>query len=270
MSRYQVKDGEFTKLGFADVEQEFLKATALWDLGCRAGFVAPKAKRFDREQSSITYEFLPHLVSIRHPYLDFMTARREPAAVLQMLERTGATLARIHAGITLAQSTRWQPSADFTAAFASVSGNAGAQWMQRVPWSMAHCDFGFSNVRTVGPQGCIVIIDPSANGYVTFSSALYAPIYIDIANFVTCIEGLVRPRNFVSMRWERLPQVREAFLAGYERESGTSLERELVAQLSYATAYCYFKRKYSSALLARLAVRVLFNRFKHNKVGGVA
>jgi hypothetical protein len=270
MSRYRINNGEFTKAGFADVEQEFLKARALWDLSCRAGFVVPKAKRFDREQASITYEFLPHMISIRHPYLAFMTAKREPSTALLVLERTGATLARIHSGISLPSATRWQPSSDFATAFSAVSGSADSLWMQRVPWSVAHCDYGFSNVRTVGPDGCIAIIDPSANGYVTFSSALYAPVYIDIASFVTCIEGLVRPSNFPSMRWERLPRVREAFLVGYERESGTLLERDLVAQLSHATAYCYFKSKYRSALLARLATRVLFNRFKKNHIGRIS
>jgi hypothetical protein len=112
----------------------------------------------------------------------------------------------------------------------------------------------------------IAVIDPSANGYVTFSSDLLAPVYIDLANFAACIEGLVPPENYPRIKWRRLPHVREAFVRAYEREANIVLDRDLIMRLAYATAHCYFQREYGRGLRTKLALNLLFNRYKRNMV----
>lgn len=268
-SRVVARDGEFTKFDVIAPELEFEKARALWELGTQIGFRVPEVLRFDCEARSVTWAYIPGLESLRVPYIEHMTAGVPRTECLDLIGRAGSVLAQIHRGLHLRQVVDWAASPDFEAAFVATAGAPSATLLGAVPWAVAHCDFGFSNVNYARgmEDDRLIVLDATANGHLTFASNLRAPIYIDVANFVVCLEGLVPPWVQLRMRWARLPEVREAFLEGYESSSGIRLNRELLVYTAYAAACCYVRWRYRSSLVASAALIALFNRFKGNVPG---
>lgn len=264
--RYAISNGEFVKCGLLRPDIEFEKGRALHALSKRSGFRAPEALREEPESGCVVYRFIPGLVSIRESYLGYMTARRPSEKLLGHLHAAGVVLARIHSGLDLSSTIDWEPSDTFASAFHRLSGRTCERMLANTRWVVAHGDYGFSNVCVFreGAQEEIAVVDPAANGFVTFASNVRAPIYIDIANFSACLEGLVPLHRMVAIRWNRLHRVRDEFIRGYEETAAYRVDRRLLSHVAYATALCYLKHKHRNALVQRLALNTLYNRIKGN------
>lgn len=134
-----------------------------------------------------------------------------------------------------------------------------------MPYAFLHGDFGFSNVHRIGETGSqIAVIDCSCDNYTTFASDTYAPVYVDVAHMVACMEGLFPLSNYPFVSWDRASEIKEAFLAAYEQSSGVSLERKWVSRFAYASVASKFHKEMRSRLLRKLAVWIVFNEFKNN------
>lgn len=267
--RHRIDGDSFIKCGVQQPLLESEKSAALYRVALASGFLAAEVLGHDSRAGTVTFKVIPGLRSIRTIYLSYMTDRYPRPPMLDVIRDAGRSLAQIHAGLTLRSTASWKPSPCFAAAFSSVHGQPAEASLDAGPQAVLHGDYGFSNVNVVDqPAGMtIAVIDASANGFVTLRSDLRGPVYIDVGNFVSCIEGLVPLRHYPRMHWGRLPIVREAFLSGYE-SAGTRIDRRLLASTVYATAACYIQRKFGSGRLAAAALRVLFNARKDNTVPG--
>jgi hypothetical protein len=262
---YFVRGSVFTKVGVADPAAEFRKAQALFAIAADCGFDAPAPISADPASGIVTYTFIPDLRSIRVLYLKYMSSPSRDPATLGVFREAGRALARIHARLRLEAPADWTMTPVFERALRKASQGSVAPLLS-APRAAAHCDYGFSNVNFVERDGNVrlVVLDASANGFTTFEPNLQAPRYLDVANFATCIEGLVPARWYARIRWSRLPELRDAFVSGYEAESTMVIDRGVLAAAVYATAASYFRFKFRSQPLAALALHVLFNRFKGN------
>ena len=265
LRQYRVSGGVFYKTGLDDPEVEYEKAGWLYDLSMTEGFVAPRPLNSDVAKGSLGMEYLEDLVPIRTYYLDYLLARNPRRKCLELLTEAGRVLAAIHQRELPKGAACWIASPEFRRDYEESSGSPLDIDMAAVPLVPLHCDYGFSNVCVTsrGQVDVVAVIDPSANGFVTFQSSLIAPPYIDVANFVTCIEGLVPIGCYPRAKWSRLPDLRSAFLQGYLGK-GNSLDSRVLRGTVFATASAYFRRKFGSGLKKKLALLMLFNSWKGN------
>lgn len=263
--RYRISDGVFHKTGLADPRGEFEKAEWLHELSMMEGFVAPRPLIWDEATGSLGSEYLKDLMAIRVHYLRYLQARIPKPETLELFREAGRVLAAIHRGTPPKSAVRWMASPEFRRDYEQWTGSSLDNDLSDVPLVPLHCDYGFSNVCVVRRQegSILAVIDPSANGFVTFHSNLTAPPHVDVANFVACIEGLVPIRCYLRAKWARLPDLRSAFLDGYMKEA-CPLDSKVLSGMVFATASSYFRRKFGSELKKKLALLMLFNSWKGN------
>ncbi len=140
-------------------------------------------------------------------------------------------------------------------------------FVNELPCAYLHCDYGFSNINYIKEENehlQLVVLDSSPNNFATFKTGATGPVYLDIGNMISCIEGLVPVLNYPSMKWELLPEIRGYFLDGYVAHSKADISIDWVNRFTYATAKCYLTRKYPGTIRQKLALRLLFNNYKGN------
>jgi len=258
-----VIDGVFIKRGLDNFDNEVIKSKKLHEISLLSSkFVAPKVLSFCQADRSISFEYIKNLNSVRIAYLNYMRSESPSRDDLGLIVMTGTILAEIHDGLTLKNSINWVPSSLFCRAFRKRSGLSFADVINDMPWAVAHCDYGFSNILFVEGE-CqskeLVVIDPSMNGFVTKETNLRAPIYIDLANLISCIYGLVPTSNYRFMHWRRLNNLVNSIVAAYTDRSGHPINMRLLDGMVYATAKSYFKSKYRFPI-SSVALWALFTK----------
>lgn len=265
--RYRVSEGVFYKTGLPDPKGEFDKAVWLHELSMSGAFVAPRPLAWDEKTGTLETEYLEDLVPIRESYLEYLQASCPPQEGLRRFRDAGKALAVIHRGRPPRGTFRWLADPDFCSDYERWTGSSLSVDLAGVPLVPLHCDYGFSNVCVVSGNrikaGAVSIIDPSANGFVTFQSCLIGPPHVDVANFMACIEGLVPIRRYLRAKWSRLPDLRAAFLEGY-LQGGYPVDGKVLRGMTFATASAYFRRKFGSGVKKKLALLMLFNSWKGN------
>jgi hypothetical protein len=254
----------FIKTGVEHLAIEVNKAKSLHSVAENHSFLSPKVLEYSEEDGSITYGFMDGLRSIREAYLEFMTNKNPLDSVLELLAECGTVLADLHTHLRLENTVDWSPPHLFTSAYSAFTGDLLKDTLDSVPWSVAHCDYGFSNIHYLtNSKGdkTLVVLDASYNGFVTNRSNLNAPIYVDLGNLLACVEGLVPVKNYFRMHWSRLGTVRDAIVIGYQDRSGYEIDRTVLGGMVYATAKCYLRSVYKRPF-SDCALRILFSGLK--------
>lgn len=178
---------------------------------------------------TLVMEYLDGLVSLREPYLDFMKAK---TSELSVFVEAGRALGLIHSAPPPASEYLPYPMSPLLLNTLPGPGSEGAVLM--------HGDFGFSNVYWSASRAQIVILDASPNHFVTHHPLQIGTRYADLANFVSCLCGLVPPSNFPSMYWTRAPRVISAFIEGYVETASFVPDPKTLFFCANETAQAYF------------------------------
>ena len=245
--RKAIDDGVFVKQGMPNLEVEVEKSNSLFKASLVGSFRAPSVLQHNTAEQSISLEYLHGIQSIRSVYLNYMCAARPSDEDFQFLVRTGTVLAELHETLLLQESVDWAPSELFKRAFRKQTHRDLEVIIDSMPWSIAHCDYGFSNIhftQEAGGDRELVIIDPSSNGFVTTETNLRAPVYVDLANLISCISGLVPIRNYRLIHWGRLDFLIQSIIRAYSRRSNLEINTDLLDGMVFATARCYFFTAY--------------------------
>ena len=267
-SRAGRQEDAFIKSGIRNLDIEIEKSKSLHSASKTGSFLAPNVIAHDSNTNTITFEYFEQLRSIRSVYLNYMKSKHPNDEDFDLLVKIGVVLAEIHEELNIKNSIKWVPSKLFRRAFKNKTGLDIDQELMSVPWSTAHCDFGFSNIRFIEtPIGTkdLVIIDPSVNGFVTTNTNLHAPVYVDLANLLSCICGLVPIRNYRSMYWGRVPNLISSIISSYNERSSHSINEPVLNGMVFATAKCYFNSKYRFPF-SSLALWLLFTRLKGSTI----
>lgn len=248
------------------VELEYEKALALWETSSECGFIAPRPRCLDVNKKTVLYDYIDNFRSIRTAYIEAMTSAVSQPDALAIIRSAGKTLGKIHQRMMLQSGCRWTPTEQFITALRFCKQQDLTSFLKRSPCAHMHCDFGFSNVgyRTVNGEKKIVVLDASPNHFTTFHTNCFGTIYLDIGNFLGCIDGRVRLYHYPKIRWHHLPFVKESFIVGYEESSGIEIDRQWANMFAYCSVYCYFSRKFPWAVSHKLAMWLVYNAYKGN------
>ncbi|HET6519068.1 MAG TPA: hypothetical protein VFG47_04535 [Geminicoccaceae bacterium] len=271
--RYARADGTFTKFFERDVELEAEKAAALFALAARNGFVAPRPLSADPAGGSLSFEYIPGPPrSVRDLYLAYVAGTSPPARTPRTFHEIGSMLGAIHRELSLPSRRAWRPTEPFDTAMCRAWGEGYGAPLAATPHAFLHGDFGFSNVLLLDGHAPprIAVIDPSPNGYVTFHCDTFASVYLDLAKFVCCLDGLVPPVHHAAIDWRRAVALRDAFLDGYGARTGLAIDRRLLDGLAFATAAAKFAKEYPSPVLRRLALWLLYRPRKRRVLFGAS
>ncbi len=250
----------------SDVVGEYAKALALWKVSQPAGFLCPEPIAVDEAESVITYRNLRvygDWVPVRTVYLDYMTASTPNADLLGIFAEAGRVLGVIHRDLEVEDSEQWSPPAEFRESLKRAGLSADPVW-EGTPEVCLHGDYGFSNVLWSEETGRIATFDASPDGYSTFAAGLHGPAYLDLGQFVSCLEGRVPLSFYPRIKWKRLDELRSVFLDAYEQEFGSIIDRDCVRRFGFAVAEANTRDRLRSKIGRRLAARVLYNRLKGN------
>lgn len=265
-SYWEIKNGDFIKHFFDQFDESIAKYQSLYAVASRNNFTAPKILSDDHNANTASFEYINGLTSIRESYIEFMTITAPNEDMLDLFHMAGVVLGAIHGEMKLEVQDAWRAPACIE--------NVTSQWLGRgnylnlhdTPHAFIHGDYGFSNVNIIisGDNNSLAIIDPCPNYYYTFRVNLFASVYIDLATFLSCLDGRVPIRHYRRFQWSRLNLIKEAFLDGYESRTGCKVNRCLLACLTCAVTESYFIRKYGSGLRSLIAHKVIHNARKKN------
>lgn len=256
---YVLKSYEIDLLG------ELEKAEKIHQLSDGESLIVPAPLGWDSEAGWIKYEFISQTTSIRDHYLKFMKAAYDDETGIEIFYNAGKALGMIHDKLRLSKFELWEPSTLFVKSMNEFGDNC----LDRILGSKVvavHGDFSFGNIHVKARSNGVVVFDPSSNGFVTQSSNLVGPYYLDIGNFICNINGLVPLHTYFGLKWRKIGSIKRAFISGYQESSGNFVEIELLDKVVYATARSYFGYTYNNSFLQYLAINMLFNSFKGNKL----
>ena len=250
-----------------NVAVEYEKANRIWQIGNDSGFVASRPIGHDVDAKVIDYEFIDNMISLRDPYLGFVTGRNESLPTIEMFQRAGECLADIHRRLSLESKSDWIPSDVFLTAMKRCGGGSLLSQATDMPCAYLHGDFGFSNVSYIPDQAGfkIAIIDSSSDNYSTFESDTYAPIYLDLGHMAACIDGLVPIQHHPFIDWDRSAKLKESFVCAYEERSGVTVDRQWLAYFSYSCVVAKFHKQHRIPALRKFAAWIVYNGLKGNR-----
>ena len=258
--RSELKGAEFHKQYSEDVDLEFEKASALYELSGREGFSAPRPLRVDQETNTIVYAALTDLQSIRDVYLDYVCGAVDDQAAINTFFESGRVLAAIHRELQLSNARRWESPERF-----SSSGETGDRF-EMLPMAFLHGDYGFANVFVGESDTDLIVLDASPNYFVTFSTNCYGPVYLDIGNMLSCMDGLVPWAKHLKMQLARVRTLESAFVSGYESDNELLLDKSLLTQFTEATSLTYLEYRLRSKILGRIGYSILYNPVRRSLI----
>jgi hypothetical protein len=111
----------------------------------------------------------------------------------------------------------------------------GLDWAEidgQVP-VLCHGDFGLGNLF-IGDDnaGGIWVIDPEPAPFLRMPIFSLASPYLDVAHFVSCLEGIFPVRHFGRYDWRRVRERRRIFAAAYTGVCGITLDLAQVEMLA--------------------------------------
>lgn len=247
-------------------ENDIEKYAQFYKISQSANFRTPEVIGVEPSSHTIHFDYIDDLISIRDHYLCFLShpVLQDKQTTLNLFKECGKALAFIHKGFSLSQELSWDPPQKYKNIIHSFLSPKEISMFLETPQTIIHSDFGFSNVLTKGKTDELIIIDCLPNFHTSFHCNEKCSIYIDLANFLSCLDGLIwiSPQKFISVYWSRRQLLKDAFLHGYQEQSCTMLNLPLLKKLTQATAMCYFRRKYG-LLKAYTAYSILYSPLKY-------
>ena len=240
-------------------EEEVEKFTKFHQISLMSIFRAPQVISHDKINNTIHFEYIENLTSIRNAYILFLKQgnpeKREK--ILSIFRDCGKALAQIHQKLSLSTNHAWKLEKKYRNIFRLFLTTEEISELGNTPQAFLHSDFGFSNILLQKNSDTLVIIDCSPNSHTTFFC--YGSVYIDLANFLACLDGLVRVslKQYCCFHWSHRWLLKEAFLEGYQKQSSQTLNYTLLTKITKATAMCYFRKKYG-CLKALAAYSLLY------------
>jgi len=249
----------FKKQYYASLE----KYKSLSYIASAVGFVAPEIVDFNNESRSITFKYIHNLHSLRVSYIQHMSYSSEYDNS-DLFYSVGRVLAGIHKKLELTYTEPWAPCKTFDNIMLKKFGFHYEKVLSDTPQANIHCDFGFSNVNYQEINGLkkLVILDPCPNDFVTFHACTYTSVYIDIANFSACLDGLIPVNYYLKIDWRKIVVLKEAFLSGYEENSDLHIDRHLLACMSFAIVHSYFNNRYRNQVKTWATRTLVYNPVK--------
>jgi hypothetical protein len=265
-SRWTVEDGTFNKIFPDQFDESLDKCQRLHVVASSNGFIAPYVLDADKKTGIVRFEYIDEFTSIRKAYIEYMAAPVPDHENLELIHQAGMVLGAIHSDMNLETRDEWSQPLHVEDITRRWLGKGGYPDLLDTPYAYIHGDYGFSNINITGSgnKAKLAIIDPCPNNYFTFRVNSFASVYIDLATFVSCLDGRVPVGYYRSFKWRRLRTIKEAFLDAYEGRTGYVISRCLLACLSCAVTESYFLRKYGGGLRSFIAHKVVHNALKHN------
>jgi hypothetical protein len=208
---------------------------------------------------------VPFERTVKDCYLEYVTARDpRPETMHDLMAQAGAVLARIHRRLRIPAREQWQPGDDFRADLERCGFSVES--LSANPTVPLHGDFCPQNIgyRMERNRVVPVVIDPSPDFVSTFHPWVHGPAYIDVGLFLSCLEGRVSFRHYPRIKWARIPELKEIFLASYNKCAERPVDPRLAEAVSYCIARRYFRLRFRVTPLAHGAAWLLYNRFKGN------
>ncbi len=262
---YEIRGHEFWKWHGETAPLDYKKALALWELLGRGRFCAPRPLRIDLDQGIIVYEYLDDLKPIISVYMTYMKNSKQNDRGLHLIRSCGEALGEIHKGLDINPTTEWRAPEGFPELIHRIDGSDVQAFMKTCPKACLHSDFGFSNIAVMNQDGQdrIVVLDAVPNEYTVFEPIERGPVYVDIGLFASCLDGRVPLNCYTRIKWNRIPEIKEAFYAGYEAVTGMKVNRAWASLFARSTAHYYFHWNYPWPF-GFLGENLLYNRFKGN------
>jgi len=260
-------DGDLvTKKYSKEVDKEYEKAKILCNIAKANEFLSPEPITIKLSTNEIVFKYLYATGSVRDLYRGYLRYGKGKELILNVTYEAGKILACIHNNLKLETKRNWFPPQKFIDALLELGYPCKEDLSISLPQSYLHCDYGISNIKYVENNNSITVVvyDSSPNIYYTEYPDTFGPIYVDIGCFIAGLNGLIPLYEYPLINWNKINEVKNKFLSGYEENTGQKLNRYYVDMFSYGCANCYFSKKYNSRILQYLAMRVLFNRRKSN------
>lgn len=251
----------------SDVVGEFAKARSLWEISEHFGFVVPEPMELRVAESVVVYRNLGvygRWTPIRSVYLDYMTGSEPSEVAAGAVAEAGRVLGAIHANLELESSEPWTPDDAFCKSLERVDGGGLSTEWEADRQVFLHGDYGFSNVWWSEDTLTIATFDPSPDGYSTFAARIRGPAYVDLGQFMSCLEGRVPLSWHPRLKWGRLEGLRHSFLDAYEEEAAVAVDRNWVRRFGFAIFEANLRDRIPYRLAQRLGSKVVFNRLKKN------
>lgn len=241
------------------------KYKQLDNIASPSGFIAPEIIDTNESNRSITFKFIDDLYSTRIPYITHMEYFNKNDNS-ELFYDIGSLLAIIHKELKLPNNEPWAACKVFDTVMSEYYGADYKNVLNETMHANIHCDFGFSNVNYKETNGKIeiIILDPCPNYVTTFHPFAFASVYIDIAGFSACLDGLLPIKYYTKLDWRKLPNLKEAFFSGYEENSNLKIDRHLLGCISFATVHSYFQNRYGYGVRTLAARSLVYNRIKQN------
>lgn len=256
----------FRKCYDHDFEMESEKAMALYEASRSSTFLSPRPKHINADKRTIDYEMIPDLRPIRDFYLKYLLGKSVDESIVQLFYGGGVALAELHDRLTLHRRTHWKPAESFSEGMEKARKINHEEFLDSTPMAFLHGDYGFSNLCYIrdGKRHTIVIIDASPDNYSVFDCTAYGSVYLDIAHFISCLDGLIPIKYYPFANWKRIGALKEAFISGYEATSGNTIDTEWINALAYASVVSKFSQSRRQRLIRPLLLKVVYNSLKGN------
>ena len=271
----EIADGRVKKFFDRDLAIEVEKHRNLKTIGELEGFIVPAVESSNPQESSIEYTYIEGLCSSRNLYIEYVTSPKlddkRGAFLVSTFRRAGILLAAIHKHLKTEKTVEWQPPECFNQVFQSKFRKTAASVFSDTPHAVLHGDFGFSNLCYPEEQpDNFAVIDPSPNRYSSFYTNELASVYLDIAKYTLCLNGLIPLKHFIKIRKKRAKYLRENFIAGYEAEADMTLDRVLLQATEEAIFVAKVSRDYKSPLLRYMASILMYGLLNGLKMGKIS
>ncbi len=224
------------------MEAEVQKLNAIAKCGNENGFRAPEARRVDDVTIEMNFvETSQSSSSIFRSHVCRCSLENRNAC-RKFAEECGRVLAAIHDCLN------------------GILQSSMASQSLAADQSVLHCDFGFSNIF-LNASSELVVFDPFPDFYSTFETWEISPRTRDLGMFVSCLVGRVPVSDFVFIRVDRIPELIETFVIGYNAVSDEEVSVHDVLVESSKIAKSYFSKN-TSGIKRQLGYRLWSRNLK--------
>ena len=254
-------DAVFRK-AYADHEfaNELAKALAMQDAAVASHFRVPSVVECDDIKNKIHYEYVSNMVPLRVWFLNALRGKLERTQAEEIFVKVGACLAEMHKRLVLRSYTNWIAPQVMKTAYYRWYGRELERDLDSTERIILHCDFGFTNVQLVENDLSIVFIDPSPNKFTTFRCDVRGSYLIDFAHMLSCMDGLVRTKDYFQLDWKLAEQLKKALRDNYEKELGIKVDMDLAQRISRLISFCYLKKRFGGGLRLKLAMGLVYGK----------